>query len=66
MKIYVEKQNKHLELEADKARNGAGLLERLSINPDTVILVKNGEVVLPEEDLSETDDIKILSVISGG
>lgn len=65
MKIYIEKQNKLLELK-DKARNGTQLLEELSINPDTVILVKNDEVVLPEEDLSEADDIKILSVISGG
>jgi len=66
MKIYIEKQNKLLELKADKARNGTRLLEELSINPDTVILVKNNEVILPEEDLSEADDIKILSVISGG
>jgi len=63
MKVYVEKQDKLLELDA---KDGTELLEKLGINPDTVILVKNDEAVLPEEGLSETDDIKILSVISGG
>ena len=63
MKVYIEKQNKLLELDA---KDGTELLDMLGINPDTIIIVKNDEAVLPEEGLSETDDIKILSVISGG
>ena len=64
MNIFIEKENKQLEL----ARNctGGELLSELKINPATVILVRNNEVILPEEQLSETDMIQILSVISGG
>jgi len=64
MKIYIEKQDKHLVLE--KEFSGAELLRELDINPSTIILVRNNEVILEDEILKKDDDIKILSVISGG
>mgnify|MGYP006303614755 CR=1 FL=1 len=63
MNVFIERENKHLELEA---KNGSELLKSLDINPSTVLLVKNDEVVLPEEELTSEDDVKILSVVSGG
>ncbi|MBR9699353.1 MoaD/ThiS family protein [Candidatus Woesearchaeota archaeon] len=63
MKAFIERENKLLELEA---KTGKELLDSLQINPATVLLVKNNEVILPEEKLSETDEVKILSVVSGG
>ena len=63
MKVFIEKDNKQLELEAKTVTD---LLKELDINPDTVLIVKNDEVVLSDEELSETDNVKILSVISGG
>ncbi len=64
MHVFIEKENKLLEL--NKSVTGKELLAELGINPSTVILVKNNEVVLEDEQLSETDDVKILSVVSGG
>ena len=64
MKIFIEKENKHLVL--DKVRNGKELLATLKINPATVLLVKNDEVVLIDEELQESDEVRILSVVSGG
>ena len=64
MKVYVEKENKLLEL--DKSCTGKELLEELGIKENTVLIIKNDEVVLSNETLSEKDEIKILSVISGG
>jgi len=64
MKIFIEKENRLLELA--KKCTGLDLLKELDINPATVLLVRNDEVVLPDEDLSETDDVKILTVVSGG
>lgn len=63
MKVYIEKEDKHLDV---RACSGKQLLELLNINPSTVILVKNNEVVLEDESLEDNDEIKILSVISGG
>lgn len=63
MKVFVERLNKHLELEA---QTGNDLLEKLEISPQSVILVRNGEVILGDEKISSDDEIEILSVISGG
>ncbi|MBI5390483.1 MoaD/ThiS family protein [Candidatus Woesearchaeota archaeon] len=64
MKVFVEKDNQQLEIQ--KPCTGKELLKELGINASTVLLIKNGDVVLEDEDLSIEDDIRILSVISGG
>lgn len=64
MNVYIEKDDKQLVFKGNK--NVKELLNRLKINPSTVIIVKNNEVVLEDELLSDSDEIKILSVISGG
>jgi len=63
MRVYLERTKKLIEL---RARSGRELLKQLSLPEAEVILVRNNEVVLPEEELRETDDITILSVVSGG
>ncbi|MGV8150784.1 MAG: MoaD/ThiS family protein [Candidatus Woesearchaeota archaeon] len=69
MKVYVEKEDKLLVLKKDEIKHFKdvkGLLNFLKINPSTVITIKNDEVVLDDETLEDDDNIKILSVISGG
>jgi len=63
MKVHLERTRKLIEL---RAKDGRDLLRRLGIPEAEAILVRNNEVVLPEEELRETDDITILSVVSGG
>ena len=45
---------------------GKELLEKLNINPETVLLTKNDELINNDEVLENGDKIKIVSVISGG
>lgn len=68
MKIYIEKDSKSLNLSIKKSEkiDGKKLLIKLKINPSSVILVKNDEVVLEDEIFENKDEIKILSVVSGG
>ena len=68
MKVYIEKDDKSLEIKVSKIKKitGKQLLEELKINPSTIILVKNNEVVLDDEILEDDNEIKILSVVSGG
>jgi sulfur carrier protein ThiS len=68
MKVYIEKDDKSLEIKVGKTKKitGKQLLEELKINSSTIILVKNNEVILDDEVLENTDEIKILSVVSGG
>ena len=42
------------------------LLQHLKINPETVIVVRNNEVITEKELLHDKDKIELLSVISGG
>ena len=42
------------------------LLHYLKINPETVIVVRNKEVIASDEILKSKDNIRLLSVISGG
>ena len=68
MKIYIEKDSKSLNLSIKKSEkiDGKKLLIKLKINPSSVILVKNDEVVLEDEIFENKEEIKILSVVSGG
>jgi sulfur carrier protein ThiS len=44
----------------------SALLERLGVNPETIVVVKNGAVVSEDERCGDGDELKLLSVISGG
>jgi sulfur carrier protein ThiS len=68
MNVFYEKENKtlHIDLDNLEEKTGAGLLKHLDLNPQTVIFVKNDEVVVLLESLSDADEISLLSVVSGG
>jgi sulfur carrier protein ThiS len=67
MKVYIEKNSKSLNIKIiKKGIDGKSLLEKLKINLSSIILVKNNEVVLEDEMFENSDDVKILSVVSGG
>ncbi len=64
MKVYIErpKTEKNLEFEGTVKE----LLVLLDINPETVIVANNNELITEEDVLKNTDEIRIMSVISGG
>jgi sulfur carrier protein len=64
VRIFIEREKRRVEKEfAGRIRD---LLNSLGLNPETVIVVKNGEVVSEEERCGSDDELKLLSVISGG
>lgn len=63
MKIYIERTNEYKEVEAKTVKEA---LEKLKINPTTILISKNNELVTEDAKLNENDEIKLLSVISGG
>ncbi len=64
MKIYIEKTNKQVSLKFQGKVKG--LLKKLDLNPEVVLVTKNNVLLTEEDMLKNTDDVKILSVISGG
>jgi len=63
MKVYFDKTKETTELEASTVKE---LLDKLKLNPETVLITKNNELLTENESLNKKDEIKILSVISGG
>ena len=64
--VFIDRENKNITIELDNNSIAADLLKKLNINPVTVIVSRNNELILEDEKLNESDEIKILSVISGG
>lgn len=66
LKVFYDRENKEKTVELDKDTSVKDLLKKMNINPVTVIVSKNDNIILEDEKLNEKDDIKIISVISGG
>ena len=64
MEVFIEASNQQKKIKF--TGTVSQLLEKLKINSETVIVAKNNELVTEEEKLTNADDIKLLSVISGG
>ena len=64
--VFIDRENKNTTLNLDNNSIVSDLLKKLSINPVTVIVSRNNELILEDEKLNNNDEIKILSVISGG
>ena len=63
MKVFIEKENETKEI---KAKTIQEVLDKLKINPVTVLTVVNGELVTQDKKLSNKDEVKLLAVISRG
>ena len=66
VRIFVDRNNLDKTVELDHKSTVSDLLNELKINPVTVIVSRNNELILEDEMLNNNDEIKILSVISGG
>ncbi len=64
MKVFIEKEQKELEINfSGKIKE---LFEKLNIDSETHLAVKNNELVTEDEDVSEDEYVKIIPVVSGG
>ena len=64
--VFIERENKKVKIGLGENSTASDLLALLRLNPVTVIVARNSELVLENERLKNGDEIKILSVISGG
>lgn len=64
--VFIDRDNKNIMIELSNSTLVRDLLMKLDINPVTVIVSRNSELILEDEQLNNNDEIKILSVISGG
>ena len=64
--VFIDKENKNINIELEASSSVSELLKNLKINPVAVIVSRNSELILEDEKLNDKDEIQILSVISGG
>ena len=64
MEIFIERENakKNIKFNGKVSK----LLEKLKLNPSAVLVAKNNSLVTEDDELKDKDEVKILSVISGG
>lgn len=64
--VFIDRENKNKTTELDANSLVINLLKKLKINPVTVIVSRDNQLILEDEKLRDGDEINILSVISGG
>ena len=66
VKVFLERQNKNQVVSINENSIIKDLMKKLNINSNEVIVVRNNEVITENEKIKPKDNIKFLSVISGG
>ena len=66
MKVYIEKDNVEKNIGLKKKTLIKDILKDLKISNSSVVISKNDIIVLEDEFVSDEDDLKLLSVVSGG
>ncbi len=64
MKVRLRNPDRELEVAGD--RRVRDVLSELGINPDTVLVIRDRELLTREDRLAEADRIEVRPVISGG
>ena len=64
--VLVRLRNPNREIEADAPVLVSVLLERLDINRESVLVVRNGTIVPGDQRLEPEDVVEVRPVISGG
>ena len=62
--VFRERENETSE--HDFSGKIKDLLAEIGVNKETIVVTKNGEVVSEDEPCEGKDELKLLSVISGG
>lgn len=64
MKIFIEKDRSEKEIEF--SGNVEAMLEKIGENPVAVLVTRDGELLSEDDTLENSDEVKVLSVVSGG
>ena len=64
--MKVKLRNPDREVEVGGGRQVRAILAELGVNPDTVLIIRGGELVTREERVRDNDELEIRPVISGG
>ena len=64
--VFFDRENKEKTIKLDVNSSVKDLLSKMNINPVTVIVSKDNNIIMENEKINDKDKIKLISVISGG
>ncbi|MET0800293.1 MAG: MoaD/ThiS family protein [Actinomycetota bacterium] len=64
--MKVRLRNPDREVEVAGGRSVRDVLDELDVHPDTVLVIREGELVTRHDRVAEGDEIEVRPVISGG
>ena len=65
-RVKVKLRNPDREVDVVGGRAVRDVLAELGVNPDTVLVIRAGELVTRETRVDDTDELEVRPVISGG
>jgi sulfur carrier protein len=66
IQIFLDRKKEEKTVEVDENTSVKDLLTKINVNPVTVIVSKDNNILTEDEKLNDNDKIKLISVISGG
>ena len=64
--VFFDRENMEKTIEIGKNSSVKDLLANMKINPVTVIVSRDNNIITEDEKINDNDKIKLFSVISGG
>lgn len=66
VKVLIQRLRETRIVDLEETSRVEAILKTLKISPSEVVPVRNGLIVTEKEDLKDGDEVKLLSVVSGG
>ncbi|MBO3769667.1 MAG: MoaD/ThiS family protein [Thermoproteota archaeon] len=66
IKVFIQRSGETKLIDLGENSRIGDLLKSLGISPSEIVPVKNGAIVTEREILRDGDEVKLLSVVSGG
>lgn len=64
--VFFDRENKEKTIDLDMNSSVKDLLTKMNINPVTVLVSRDNNIITEDETINDKDKIKLISVISGG
>jgi len=64
--VFFDRENRERVVDIGNNRTVKALLESMKINPVTVIVSRDNNIITEDEEVNDKDKIRLFSVISGG
>jgi thiamine biosynthesis protein ThiS len=66
IKVSYDRESKEKTIELSNNSTVKDLLNKMEINPITVIVSRDNAIITEDEKLNDKDKLKLISIISGG